>query len=52
MLFNENTILQIFHIVASILWLGNIEIDESTLTDENPCSIVNKEIMRKVCLLL
>lgn len=41
----ENTI---YRIIAAILLLGNVEFDAASLTDSNPCSIIDPSLFKKV----
>ncbi|KAL4429083.1 hypothetical protein ABPG74_022169 [Tetrahymena malaccensis] len=42
----------IFKVLSAILYIGNIEFDSSTYTDNTPCSIKNKDILQTVSQLL
>ena len=34
----------IFSIISAILLIGNMQVDDSSLTDENPCKISNLNV--------
>jgi myosin heavy subunit len=42
----------IFSCISSILKLGNVKFDESTLTNDTPCSISTRDLFFEVCSLL
>lgn len=43
--FNEDDKNAILRILIGILFLGNIEFDASTYTDNTPCSIKNMDVL-------
>jgi myosin heavy subunit len=39
--FSDQEVGSVFAILSAVLYLGNVQIDASTLTDSNPCKIPN-----------
>ncbi|KAL4450307.1 hypothetical protein ABPG74_009013 [Tetrahymena malaccensis] len=48
----ENVQDSIYCFIAAILLLGNLQFDDKTLSNDNPCSILNLDILRQVAKLL
>ena len=42
----------VLEIVRAVLLIGNIEFDDSVLSDNSPCKILNPELLQKVCTIL
>lgn len=50
--FSEGDSQAVWKVLSAILLIGNLEFDESTYNDNNPCTIKNGSLLVKICELM